>query len=72
MLSADVHDLVRILETISSGAISDGLWQESTEIVRVFKAIPDYANVAEESLERLRRLWYGAKGLRWTDGSALF
>ncbi|OBT60048.1 hypothetical protein VE03_10783 [Pseudogymnoascus sp. 23342-1-I1] len=72
MLSADVHDLVCILETICSGAISDGLWQEATEIVRVFKAIPDYANVAEESLERLRRMWYGAEGLRWTYGSALF
>lgn len=52
-----VHDLVRILETICSGAISDGLWQESAEIVRVFKAIPDDANGAEVSLKRLRRIW---------------
>ena len=72
MLNADVHDLVRILEAICSGAISEDLWQEAIEIVRVFKAIPDYANVAKESLERLQSMWYGAEGLRWTYGSALF
>ncbi|OBT83101.1 hypothetical protein VE02_09056 [Pseudogymnoascus sp. 03VT05] len=53
VLNADIHYLVGILETICSSAISEGLWEEATKIVPVFKAIPDYANVAKESLERL-------------------
>ncbi|OBT70543.1 hypothetical protein VF21_10446 [Pseudogymnoascus sp. 05NY08] len=54
VLNADIHYLVGILETICSSAISEGLWEEATKIVPVFKAIPDYANVAKESLERLK------------------
>lgn len=72
MLNADIHYLVGILETICSSAISEGLWEEATKIVPVFKAILDYANVAKESLERLESMWYGAKGIRWTYGSSLF
>ncbi|KFY31355.1 hypothetical protein V493_01182 [Pseudogymnoascus sp. VKM F-4281 (FW-2241)] len=72
MLNAKVKKLVPILETICSGAISENLWQEATEIVRVFKAIPDYEKVAKEPLARLRSMWYGAEGIRWASGSALF
>ncbi|KFY17967.1 hypothetical protein V492_00247 [Pseudogymnoascus sp. VKM F-4246] len=72
VLNEDVHYLVGILETICSGAISEDLWGDATKIAPVFKAIPDYANVAKESIERLKSMWYGAEGIRWTYGSALF
>ncbi|KFY24927.1 hypothetical protein V493_04943 [Pseudogymnoascus sp. VKM F-4281 (FW-2241)] len=72
MLDADVHDLVRILEKICSGAISENRWQDATETIRLFKNILDYENVAEESLDRLRSQWYGAEGIRWTYGNDLF
>ncbi|OBT92539.2 hypothetical protein VE01_09468 [Pseudogymnoascus verrucosus] len=71
-LNADIHSLVRILETICSGAISEDRWQDATETVRVFKYIPDYENVAEESLDRLRSQWYRAEGIRWTYGNTVF
>ncbi|KFZ03240.1 hypothetical protein V501_09402 [Pseudogymnoascus sp. VKM F-4519 (FW-2642)] len=71
-LDADVHDLVRILEEICSGAISENRWQDATETVGVFKNIPDYKNVAAESLGRLQSQWYGAEGIRWTTGNDLF
>ncbi|KFY46929.1 hypothetical protein V494_00273 [Pseudogymnoascus sp. VKM F-4513 (FW-928)] len=72
VLNEDVHYLVGILETICSSAISEGLWVDATKIAPVFKAIPDYANAAKESIERLKSMWYEAEGIRWTYGSALF
>lgn len=71
-LNADVHDLVRILEEICSGAISENRWQDATVTVRAFKNIPDYKNVAAKSLDRLQSHWYGAEGIRWTTGNDLF
>ena len=71
-LNADIHGLVRILENICSGAISEDRWQDATETIRLFKNIPDYENVAEESLDRLRSQWKGAEGIRWTYGNDLF
>ncbi|KAL5346693.1 hypothetical protein ACLOAV_008400 [Pseudogymnoascus australis] len=53
-LNQDAKDLANILETVCSGAISEDRWQAATEIVRVFKNIPDYANVANGQLKRLK------------------
>ncbi|KFY50791.1 hypothetical protein V495_00094 [Pseudogymnoascus sp. VKM F-4514 (FW-929)] len=69
-LNADVRDLVRILEEICSGAISENRWQDATETVRAFKNIPAYKKVAAKSLGRLRRQWYEADGIRWATGNA--
>ncbi|KAL5351773.1 hypothetical protein ACLOAV_003634 [Pseudogymnoascus australis] len=69
-LNADVHDLVRILEEICSGAISENRWQDATETVRAFKNILNYKKVAAKSLGRLRRQWYEADGIRWATGNA--
>ena len=71
-VNADVHDSVRILEMVCSSAISEGRCEVAYETVRVFRFIPDYANVAKESLERLRSMWYGSKGEAWTYGNTVF
>ncbi|KFY69009.1 hypothetical protein V496_00596 [Pseudogymnoascus sp. VKM F-4515 (FW-2607)] len=71
-LNQDAKDLANILETVCRGAISEDRWKAATEIVRVFKNIPDYANVANEQLKRLKIMWYEAKGERWVSGNELF
>ncbi|KFZ24491.1 hypothetical protein V502_01026 [Pseudogymnoascus sp. VKM F-4520 (FW-2644)] len=71
-VNADVYDLVRVLEEICSNTIAEGRREVACETTRVFRFIPDYGNVAKESLERLRSTWYGSKGEEWTYGNTVF
>jgi hypothetical protein len=71
-LDGDVDSFIQKLENILSSAISENRWTDATRIVLGFKEVPDYTNVAKESLDRLRSQWYGTEGGRWTTGNELF